>query len=157
MADHVPGEAPRVSDAARHKAMGHPTRQLLLSWLGRGPATISQLAGSLGVAKGSVGYHLKVLHGAGLVHVCETRRVRGGTERYYRRTPLTAAPPTQPRPAECPPPDNEPLTILRHLHLTPTQATHLRTTLAELAENTPPQTEAPNAAHYALLLTLHRR
>ena len=73
----------RVTTAAQHKAMGHPLRQRLLFSLGQEPATTSQLAATLGVAKGSIGHHLKVLREAGLVRVVETRTVRGGTEQYF--------------------------------------------------------------------------
>jgi DNA-binding transcriptional ArsR family regulator len=45
----------------------------------------SQLAAELGLPKGTVGYHLKVLERARLVRVVRTRRVRAVTERYYGR------------------------------------------------------------------------
>jgi len=48
-----------------------------------GPATITQIAERLGIAKGSSHYHVKVLAKAGLIHVVETRKVRGVAERYY--------------------------------------------------------------------------
>src|SRR5918999_3158166 len=74
-----------ISSPAQFKAMGHPLRQRLLFLLGE-PATISQLASRLGIAKGSIAHHLKVLRDAGMVEVSETRQVRGGTEQYYRRS-----------------------------------------------------------------------
>jgi len=48
--------------------------------------TISQLAEALGELKGNISHHLKVLEQAGLVRVVRTRRVQGGTERYWGRT-----------------------------------------------------------------------
>ncbi len=75
-----------VSTAAQFKALGHPLRHRLLFALGKEAATISQLAVALGTAKGNVAHHLGVLRDAGMVHVAETRQVRGGTEQYYRRS-----------------------------------------------------------------------
>ena len=77
-----------ISDAAQYKALGHPLRHRLLFALGRQPATISQLAKALDQRKGNIAHHLGVLHEAGLVHIVESRQVRGGTEHYYRRTAL---------------------------------------------------------------------
>ncbi|MFJ8007319.1 ArsR/SmtB family transcription factor [Streptomyces fagopyri] len=67
-------------------ALANPLRQRLLFALGHQPATIRQLAAQLEAKKGNVAHHLKVLREAGLVHVAETRQVRGGTEQYYQRT-----------------------------------------------------------------------
>jgi DNA-binding transcriptional ArsR family regulator len=39
----------------------------------------------LGIPKGTVGHHLKVLEKAGLIHVVRTRKVRALTEKYYGR------------------------------------------------------------------------
>ncbi|ONI69728.1 hypothetical protein BWI15_24600 [Kribbella sp. ALI-6-A] len=75
-----------VSTAAQFKALGHPLRHRLLFALGHEAATISQLATTLGTAKGNIAHHLGVLREAGMVEVTETRQVRGGTEQYYRRT-----------------------------------------------------------------------
>lgn len=50
------------------------------------PATPSQLSADLGLALGTIGGHLSVLDGAGLVH-----RARTGREVYYRRTELGEA------------------------------------------------------------------
>jgi len=81
ISDHL-----EVSTAAQFKALGHPLRHRLLFALGQEAATISQLAAALGTAKGNVAHHLGVLRDAGMVHVAETRQVRGGTEQYYRRS-----------------------------------------------------------------------
>ncbi|MFI7322189.1 ArsR/SmtB family transcription factor [Streptomyces venezuelae] len=74
-----------IESPEQHAALAHPLRQRLLFLLGHRPATISQLAARLGTGKGNVSHHLKVLRTAGLVHVAETRKVRGGTEQYYQR------------------------------------------------------------------------
>jgi DNA-binding transcriptional ArsR family regulator len=44
-----------------------------------------QLARELGLPKGTVGHHLKVLERAGLIHVVHTRQVRAVTEKFYGR------------------------------------------------------------------------
>lgn len=46
----------------------------------------TELAETLGLAKGTVAHHLKTLERAGLVRVVRTRRVRAMTERFYGRT-----------------------------------------------------------------------
>jgi DNA-binding transcriptional ArsR family regulator len=46
----------------------------------------SQLSEELGIPKGTVGHHLKVLERAGLIHVVRTRQVRAVTEKFYGRT-----------------------------------------------------------------------
>ena len=40
----------------------------------------------LGLPKGTVGHHLKVLEAAGLIRVVRTRKVRAVTEKFYGRT-----------------------------------------------------------------------
>ena len=74
-----------VATPQQFKALGHPMRHRLLFALGQGEATISQLAATLGSNKGNIAHHLKVLTDAGLAVPAGTRKVRGGTERYYRR------------------------------------------------------------------------
>ncbi len=61
--------------------MGHPLRQRLLFLLGE-PATISQLASRLDLAKGSIAHHLKVLRDAGAV-----TSERRGNWVFYRISP----------------------------------------------------------------------
>lgn len=64
-------------------AIGNLTRHRMLRVLRDGPATVTQVAARLGIAKGSSNYHMKVLAKAGFVHVVDTRKVRGVTELYY--------------------------------------------------------------------------
>ncbi|MDJ0961598.1 MAG: winged helix-turn-helix domain-containing protein [Acidimicrobiia bacterium] len=71
------------------KALGDPTRMLIISLLLERAATTTHLAEALDKPKGTVGYHLKVLEDAGLVHVVRTRPVRAMTEKYYGRTGRT--------------------------------------------------------------------
>ncbi|HEY8978216.1 MAG TPA: winged helix-turn-helix domain-containing protein [Streptomyces sp.] len=163
MAEH-PEDALRISTPQQHKAMGHPLRQRLLFCLGQ-PATTSQLATALGVAKGSVGHHLKILREAGLVHLVETRQVRGGTEQYYRRTArrLDIDDPTGGSTAavlagfadELTAAEGRPLMALRHLRLTADQARQLGAALREITENA---TDAgPGHARYGILVSVYRQ
>lgn len=82
--DYVVAEDPR-----QLKALGDPTRTSLLALLLERAATTSQLAEALGKPKGTVGYHLKVLEGAGMIRVVRTARVRALTEKYYGRVGRT--------------------------------------------------------------------
>jgi DNA-binding transcriptional ArsR family regulator len=66
-------------------ALGDPTRWAILGVLTDGPASIQELSRRLGIAKGTIGHHVKVLETAALVHVAETERVRGVTEKRYAR------------------------------------------------------------------------
>jgi DNA-binding transcriptional ArsR family regulator len=65
------------------KALGHPMRHRMVNVLRQRPATLRQLADVLGMSKGTIGYHVRVLREAGLVQLAETRQVRGGTEQYF--------------------------------------------------------------------------
>ena len=71
------------------KALGSETRLLILDLLLDRAATTSQLADALAIPKGTVGYHLKVLESAGLVHIVRTKKVRAMTEKYYGRVGRT--------------------------------------------------------------------
>ena len=73
----------RVETDAQLHAIGSLVRHRVLRVLRDGPATVTQIAGRLGIAKGSSNYHVKVLAKAGLIEVVDTRKVRGVTELYY--------------------------------------------------------------------------
>ena len=73
----------RVETDEQLRAVGSLARHRVLRVLRDGPATITQIAERLGIAKGSSNHHVKVLAKAGLIHVVETRQVRGVVERYY--------------------------------------------------------------------------
>jgi DNA-binding transcriptional ArsR family regulator len=68
---------------AQFRALGHPLRHRLFNLLRQRPATLAQLASALGSTKGTVGYHVQLMVDAGVLRLAGTRRVRGGTERYY--------------------------------------------------------------------------
>jgi DNA-binding transcriptional ArsR family regulator len=71
------------------KALAGETRLLILDLLLDRAATTSQLADTLDIPKGTVGYHLKVLEAAGLVRIVRTAKVRAMTEKYYGRVGRT--------------------------------------------------------------------
>jgi DNA-binding transcriptional ArsR family regulator len=71
------------------KAMGSETRLLILDLLLDRAATTAQLSDVLEIPRGTVGYHMKVLEAAGLVHIVRTKKVRALTEKYYGRVGRT--------------------------------------------------------------------
>jgi DNA-binding transcriptional ArsR family regulator len=82
-------EAPDVLVVRRPdqlKALADELRARIVVMLRERAQSISELAAKLGLPKGTVGHHVKVLESAGLVTVVRTRQVRAVTERYYGRT-----------------------------------------------------------------------
>lgn len=110
------------------------------------PATITQIAQRVGLAKGSSSYHVRLLERAGLVKVVRTRKVRGVTERYYamaaRSIELPDPGPGQPdvllrnavADLESSPMDGERHVRMAHLRLTEEQFTELGARLQALAD-----------------------
>lgn len=84
--DYELAEMLQVSSPERHRALGNPTRGRILGLLLDRAMTGAQLAEALGVLKGSVSFHLRVLERGGLVRVVRTAKVRGVTESYWGRT-----------------------------------------------------------------------
>ncbi|MFF7994522.1 ArsR/SmtB family transcription factor [Kitasatospora xanthocidica] len=163
---HQPDEdVQRISTPLQHAALAHPLRQRLLFALSGRPSTISRLAAQLGANKGGVSHHLRVLCEAGLVQDAGTRRVRGGTEKYYRRTAerlLVDEPQAAGTAAlfgavalelDGSPADH--LLALRHLRLSPAKAARLAEALAALVEETEEDPEGEPV--HGLLVTLYRQ
>jgi len=154
-------EVTAISSPAQFKALGHPMRHRLLFALGREDATISQLAAMLGSNKGNIAHHLKVLADAGLVQQAGTRKVRGGTEQYYRRVYRGLAyddariteTAFQALAAEIAGAEPDPVLILRSLRLTPQHADELTATLRDLADRVDDGGDQPR---YGLLLGLYQ-
>ncbi len=154
-------EVGAISSPAQFKALGHPMRHRLLFALGREDATISQLANTLGSNKGNVAHHLKVLVDAGLVQPSGTRKVRGGTEQYFRRASPGLAfddaaiteTAFQAIAAEIAAAQPDPFLILRTLRLTPEHAEEIMATLRDLADRVDDGRDQPR---YGLLLGLYR-
>jgi DNA-binding transcriptional ArsR family regulator len=146
-------------------ALAHPLRQRLLFALGHQPATISRLAARLDAKKGNVAHHVKVLREAGLIHVAETRRVRGGTEQYYQRTArhMVVAEPQAAGTAamlaavaqELDLSPVEPDLTLRHLRLSPAKARELGEALAKLVDDA--EEDAEEQPVHGVLVALYRQ
>ncbi len=58
------------------RALSDPTRRQVVERLGRGPASVSELAGLFAMALPSFVQHLRVLEGSGLVRSRKAGRVR---------------------------------------------------------------------------------
>ena len=68
------------------KALGDELRSKIVILLRDRASSTTELAATLGLPKGTVGHHVKVLEKAGLVRVVRTRQVRAMTEKLYGRT-----------------------------------------------------------------------
>jgi DNA-binding transcriptional ArsR family regulator len=68
------------------RALSDELRAEVIALLRERAFSTQQLSARLGVPKGTVGHHLKVLERAGLIHVVRTRKVRAVTEKFYGRT-----------------------------------------------------------------------
>ena len=154
-----------VTTPEQFKALGHPMRHRLLFALGRGEATISQLAATLCSNKGNISHHLKVLAAAGLVQAAGTRTVRGGTEQYYRRAfasltyddATTTEAALRALAAEIATAEPTPFVILRGLRLSPEHAQQLTATLRDLAEQAKTGATTRATACCSACTSLHRR
>ena len=84
--DYEAGETLVVSEPEQLRALADDVRSAVISLLRERAYSIQQLARELGIPKGTVGHHVKVLEHAGLIHVVRTRQVRAITEKFYGRT-----------------------------------------------------------------------
>ena len=75
-----------VREPEQLRALGDDLRAKIVVMLRERAASTTELADKLGLPKGTVGHHVKVLEKAGLIRVVRTRKVRALTERYYGRT-----------------------------------------------------------------------
>jgi DNA-binding transcriptional ArsR family regulator len=75
-----------VRATEQFRALGDDLRTQIVVLLRDHAASTTELAEKLGLPKGTVGHHLKVLEKAGLVRVVRTRKVRAVTENYFGRT-----------------------------------------------------------------------
>lgn len=74
-----------VREPEQLRALAGDLRTKLVTLLRERARSTTELAGELGLPKGTVAHHLKVLERAGLVRVVRTRKVRAVTESYYGR------------------------------------------------------------------------
>jgi DNA-binding transcriptional ArsR family regulator len=78
-----------ISDGQRAKrlsALAHPIRLEVLLMAEAGPVSASDAAVALGEPLGSVAYHFRVLHTAGLIERVSEERRRGSIESFYQPT-----------------------------------------------------------------------
>ncbi|MFK4868332.1 ArsR/SmtB family transcription factor [Streptomyces sp. CSMPJR101] len=144
-ADDLP-ETFHVTTDEQLRAVSNLTRHRIMAVLRFEPATITQIAERVGLAKGSSSYHVRLLERAGLVKVVRTRKVRGVTERYYAMAargivlpdPGEGAPDVLMRHAvadlEASSPDAERHVRMAHLRLTEEQFAELGARLNALAD-----------------------
>ncbi|GAA2135527.1 ArsR/SmtB family transcription factor [Glycomyces algeriensis] len=156
----APDDELTLSTPQQYRALGHPVRHRLLFALGQESATLSGLAADLGVSKGSVAHHLKVLREAGLVRLDSTRQVRGGTEQRFKRTAARlrfdgeeATKAALAAVADQMQTDDDPLFILRSVRLSEAKARRLRETLEELAKEL---SDEDGEERYGALVALYR-
>ena len=69
----------------RLRALGDDLRSTIVSLLRDRAYSTTELAEKLGLPKGTVGHHLKVLENAGLIRVVADAKVRAVTEKFYGR------------------------------------------------------------------------
>ncbi|MFF9428291.1 MULTISPECIES: ArsR/SmtB family transcription factor [unclassified Streptomyces] len=143
--DELP-ETFRVTTDEQLRAVSNLTRHRIMAVLRFEPATITQIAERVGLAKGSSSYHVRLLERAGLVKVVRTRKVRGVTERYYAMAaraielpdPGEGGPDVLMRHAvadlEAAPKDGERHVGMMHLRLTDEQFAELGARLTALAQ-----------------------
>lgn len=84
--DYEADDTMLVSEAPQLRAMADPFRTQLIQLLRDRAQSTQEIAAELGMPKGTVGHHLKVLESAGLIRVVRTRKVRAVTEKFYGRT-----------------------------------------------------------------------
>src|SRR5207237_5961865 len=72
-----------VREHEQLRALGDDLRSKIVVLLRERAASTTELAEKLGLPKGTVGHHVKVLEKAGLIRVVRTRQVRALTESYY--------------------------------------------------------------------------
>ena len=85
MPDYEADDILVVWETEQLRALADDVRLRIVAILRERAATTTELAEQIGLAKGTVAHHLKVLESAGLVKVVRTRRVRAMTESFYGR------------------------------------------------------------------------
>ncbi|WP_167151575.1 transcriptional regulator [Streptomyces sp. MBT27] len=145
-ADEAPETTFHVTTDEQLRAVSNLTRHRIMAALRFEPATITQIAEHVGLAKGSSSYHVRLLERVGLVKVVRTRKVRGVTERYYAMAVQSIALPDpgagQPdvlmrhavADLEASPVDGERHVRMAHLRLTEGQFAELGARLQALAD-----------------------
>jgi DNA-binding transcriptional ArsR family regulator len=86
-------EDAREDELSGLRVLAHPLRLRMLSLLTGTAFSAMELSRELGVSQALASYHLRQLHGAGVIELAEVRSRRGGQERRFVYRP--AAPGTQ--------------------------------------------------------------
>src|SRR5262249_14730633 len=73
----------QTSGLEQVRALSHPLRLRLLELFAARPRTTKQAAEELGETPTKLYHHVAALERAGLVRLCETRKKRGTTEKYF--------------------------------------------------------------------------
>ncbi|MFC6597012.1 winged helix-turn-helix domain-containing protein [Kitasatospora paranensis] len=156
-----------LQSPAQFKALGHPVRHRMVNVLRQRPATLRQLAEALGLTKGTIAHHVRILREAGFVRLSGTKQVRGGTEQYFALVSrsfrvhedagtgaefLLNAAVAEMLPAR---PGQADHTLLRHLWLTADEARALADRLRAEAE-VPQSGDGSRGEAYGLLVSLYR-
>ena len=81
-----PGAPPLTPSAAELRALAHPLRLRLMELFAETPRTTKQVADLLGEPPTRLYHHVAALERAGLLHLKETRRNRGTTEKWFEAT-----------------------------------------------------------------------
>lgn len=75
-----------VTEREQLRALGDDLRTKIIALIRDRARSVTELSLELGLPKGTVGHHVKVLEAAGLIQVVRTRQVRAVTEKFYGRT-----------------------------------------------------------------------
>ena len=81
-----PGAPSLTPGVAEIRALAHPLRLRLMELFAETPRTTKQAADLLGEPPTRLYHHVAALERAGLLHLKETRRNRGTTEKWYEAT-----------------------------------------------------------------------
>jgi len=73
-----------IDDPRYVRAMSHPLRVRILAILQQRTATPHALAEVCGATLGTTAYHVRTLHGLGLIKLVKETRVRGAVQHHYR-------------------------------------------------------------------------
>lgn len=156
------------------RALGDDLRSKIVIILREHAHSTTELADKLGLPKGTVGHHIKVLERAGLIQVVRTRQVRAVTERFYGRTArlflfestdadgeglrnVIAASLRRAAEEMLPPGDDETASFAGlHVRLTPADAKRLSRRFKKLA-NELRDADTPDGEPYGLALAIYRR
>jgi DNA-binding transcriptional ArsR family regulator len=87
--DYAMEETLKVTTPQQFSALFQETRRQIIHLLSERAATITELAATLDIPKGTIGHHVGVLETAGLIHVVRTKKVRAIQAKYYGRTART--------------------------------------------------------------------